>query len=94
MSKLKLSDIHAMGVDDLRSTLIEAVKSGEDNAEIIRKLQTQVSAVEGKSKELSLEKASIAAKRDQVQMKLDVYMQINDELLTKILKPRGCRCDD
>lgn len=93
MSKLKLSDIHAMKEDELRSVLIEAVKSAEDNAEIIRKLQVQVSAVEGKCKELSLEKVSIAAKRDQHQMKLDVYMQITDELITKILKPRGCSCD-
>lgn len=86
---LKLSDINKMQEDELRLFAVEAVRDAEANAEIIRKLQTQVSAQANQLKELSLERQSIAAKRDQLQMRLDVYMQINDDLIEKILKSRG-----
>lgn len=78
-----------MKEEELRSFAIEVVQSSQVNAEITRKLQTQVDAQATKLRELSLEKESIGAKRDQVQMKLDVYMQIVDELLERILKHRG-----
>lgn len=78
-----------MNLDELQKFAVTLATDARENSEIIRKLQMQVSAQNDKIDEIIKEKNSIAAKRDYNQMKLDVYTQIVDELLEKILKIRG-----
>lgn len=85
----KMSDINTMKEDELKQFAVQLVRDAQENSEIIKKFQLQVSAQAGQLKEIESEKRSIAAVRDQHKMKLDVYMQIVDELLERILKARG-----
>ena len=81
--------IKTMPEDELREIALEIYMQNDENIKIIRKFQMQVDAQANQLKELSKEKESIAAKRDQLQMRLDVQINFTDDLLEKILKSRG-----